>query len=231
MSDKIEDTARRDTDATNSSPGAAAGADKGRSAAAAVRRLLGQLPPDAKLDVSEEEMVQLLKGVIGDSALIPLEDARRYFRSPAELVARGRGELTLREAINLLGVDEPTVIALMRDGTLRARTVRERSTLVDAASVRAYLESRGQPVLKADDSVALLMSALRKMRGIISLEDVLYAGCVICGHSDYPATHVIEGYGNVCYRHAASDPRARPEPWAEEITALHKRGLRYEEEE
>lgn len=202
---------------------------KGRSAAAAVRKLLEQLPPDVKLDVSEEEMVKLLKGVIGDSTLIPLEDARRYFRSPAELVAQGRGELTLREAVNLLGVDESTVIELVRGGALRARTVRERSTLVEAASVRAYLEYRDRQIAQTD-SVALLMSALRKMRGVTFLEDVLHADCVVCGRSDRPATHVIEGCGNVCYKHAESDPRAKAHPWAEEITALHKRGLRHEEE-
>lgn len=216
------------TGVPNSTPRAANEADKGYTAEAAVRKLLKQLPPDVQLDISEEEMVKTLKGVVGEECLIPLQDAARYFPSPEELAARGRGEMTFREAADLLGLDKSTIIGLMRNGTLRARTVGERRTFIEAGSVRAYLESRDQPIPKTD-SITLLMNALRKMRGIISLEDVLYAGCVICGNSNRPATHVIEGYGDVCYRHAEGDARAKPHPWAEEITILHKRGLHHED--
>ena len=231
VSDKTDDHAAWcGTGVPNAAARGSAGEQSGEgyTAEAAVRRLLQQLPPGTPLDISEEEMVRTLKGVMGEGKLIPLGDAARHFPSPEELVARGRGEMTFREAANLLGVDKPTIIQLMRAGTLRARTVSERRTFIEAGSVRAYLESQGKAVPKADDSVALLMSALRKMQGITTLESVLYAGCVMCGNSDRPATHVIEGYGNVCYRHAEGDSRAKPEPWAEEITALHKRGLRHE---
>lgn len=147
----------------------------GRTAAEAVQELLRSLPSDMKLDITAEEMTNMLQSVLGNGRLLTLDEAREFFPSAASLVERGQGEMSVREAAQLLGLSEQEVVQEIRSGGLRAREISEQTFLVCAASVKVFLEKRREKRAVGPDPATDPPLAEMALFVLRAMQDAIYS--------------------------------------------------------
>lgn len=101
--------------------------------------------------ITEEELKELrdILGVPQSGQLISFGSrrARGAHLKPRELVAKGLGEMTISQAAKLLRMTTGGVRAAVQRGSIKARKIGSgRLQLVDAFSLRAYMERTGRAV-------------------------------------------------------------------------------------